>query len=120
MLYRVAADLVVILHLLFIAYVLIGGFLVLVHRAWGIVHLPAVVWAAMIEFRGWICPLTPLEIWFRIRGGTTAYRGGFIEHYILPVLYPSGLTRKVQLVLGSIVIIINVFVYWKVFFSKKR
>ena len=121
MLYRVAADLVVILHLLFIAYVMIGGFLVLLHRAWGIVHLPAVVWAAMIEFKGWICPLTPLENWLRLKGGREIFKEGFVEHYLMPVIYPSNLTRRTQIALGAIVIAVNAGIYlWVLFQAQKK
>ena len=121
MFYRVAADLVVILHLLFIAYVMIGGFLVLLHGAWSIIHLPAVVWAAMIEFRGWICPLTPLENWLRLKGGREIYKEGFVEHYLMPVIYPSNMTRRTQIALGAIVIAMNSCVYlWVLFQAQKK
>jgi hypothetical protein len=119
MFYKTAADLVVLLHLLFIVYVLLGGFLVLIHRAWSIVHLPAVAWAAMIEFKGWICPLTPLENWLRRKGGHEIYQEGFVEHYLMPVIYPSGLTRKTQIVLGMIVIVANACIYLWVLYSTR-
>jgi hypothetical protein len=77
--------------------------------AW--VHLPAVVWGALIEFTGWICPLTPLEVWARVRAGETGYSGGFVEHYLLPVVYPTDLTRDAQVVLGCLVLIVNLAVY---------
>jgi Protein of Unknown function (DUF2784) len=77
-------------------------------------HLPAAVWGALIEFQGWICPLTPLEKSLRAAAGQAGYRGGFIEHYLLPVLYPAGLTGQVQLILGSLVIVVNLIVYWLV------
>jgi hypothetical protein len=100
--------------------VIFGGLLLFWKRKIVWIHLPCAFWGAFVEFSGKICPLTPLEIWFRIRSGTSGYKGGFIEHYILPVLYPAGLTRNVQIVLGSIVIIINVFIYWRVFISKHK
>jgi hypothetical protein len=75
------------------------------------VHLPTAVWGVLIEFGGWLCPLTPLENWLRRRSGGAGYAGGFVEHYVLPVLYPSGLTRGVQLALGLIVLVVNVAVY---------
>jgi hypothetical protein len=105
------ADLVVGLHLLFVAFVVLGGLLVLrwPRAAW--IHLPAAVWGALIEFTGGVCPLTPLEQALRRRAGQVGYHGGFVEHYLLPVLYPAGLTRNVQVVLGALVIAANVTVY---------
>ncbi len=113
--YRLLADLVVTLHLLFVAFVVLGGLLALRWRRVVWLHLPAAVWGALIEFAGWVCPLTPLEKWLRGLAGEAGYRGGFIEHYMLPVLYPAGLTRGVQLVLGAFVVGVNVAVYWLVF-----
>ena len=109
--YRALADLVVVAHLAFVAFVVLGGLLVLRRPRLAWLHLPAAVWGVMIEFAGWMCPLTPLENAFRARGGEAGYSGGFVEHYLLPVLYPSGLTRGVQLVLGSIVLALNLAVY---------
>jgi Protein of Unknown function (DUF2784) len=105
------ADLVVVFHSLFVFFVIFGGLLVL--RWWKVVylHLPAVAWGAFIEFAGGICPLTPLENALRRKAGLAGYTGGFVEHYILPVLYPAGLTRTVQLVLGALVIGVNLIVY---------
>jgi len=77
--------------------------------AWA--HIPAASWAAAVEFGGWICPLTPLENWFRARAGLPRYRSGFVEHYVLPVLYPPALTREAQLVLGLCVVIVNLGIY---------
>jgi hypothetical protein len=109
--YRILADLVVGVHALFVLFVVAGGLLV---RRWpwaAAVHLPAAVWGALIEFRGWICPLTPLEKSLRASAGQAGYEGGFIDHYLLPVLYPAGLNERVQVVLGSLVIAVNVVVY---------
>jgi Protein of Unknown function (DUF2784) len=105
------ADLVVLVHSLFVLFVVFGGLLAL--RWWKMIylHLPAVAWGAFIEFAGGICPLTPLENALRRRAGLAGYTGGFVEHYILPVLYPAGLTRNVQLVLGALVIGTNLLVY---------
>ncbi len=111
MLYRLLADLVVVLHALFVAFVVAGGLLVLRRPRLALLHLPAAVWGALIEFSGWICPLTPLEKSLRAAAGQVGYRGGFIEHYLVPVLYPAGLTRGVQLVLGALVIAVNLGVY---------
>ncbi len=109
--YRILADMVVGVHGLFVAFVMVGGLLAL-RWPWVVaLHLPAAVWGALIELRGWICPLTPLENSLRAAAGESGYRGGFIEHYLLPVLYPAGLTRNVQLVLGTVVIVVNLAIY---------
>jgi hypothetical protein len=111
MAYRILADLVVGVHALFVVFVVAGGLLAL-RWAWvAAAHLPAAVWGTLIEFRGWICPLTPLEQSLRAAAGQAGYQGGFIEHYLLPVLYPAGLTQRVQLILGSLVIAVNLLVY---------
>ena len=119
MLYRVLADLVVVLHALFVAFVVAGGLLVLRWPRLALLHLPAAVWGALIEFSGWICPLTPLEKSLRASAGQVGYEGGFIEHYLLPVLYPAGLTRGVQLVLGTLVIAVNLAVYATLLWRRK-
>jgi hypothetical protein len=74
-------------------------------------HIPTAIWGVLIEYSGWICPLTPLENSFRARGGEAGYSGGFIQHYIQPLLYPAGLTRATQVVLGSLVLILNLAAY---------
>ena len=109
--YRILADLVVGLHALFVAFVMLGGLLALRWPWMVALHLPAAVWGALIEFQGWICPLTPLENSLRAAAGQAGYQGGFIERYLLPVLYPAGLTRNVQVVLGSLVIVVNLLIY---------
>jgi len=111
MLSRLLADLVVLLHTCFVIFVVLGGLLALrwPRAAW--LHLPAALWGAGIEFAAGICPLTPLENHLRRLGGEAGYTGGFVEHYVLPALYPDGLTREVQLVLGTFVVALNVVVY---------
>jgi hypothetical protein len=111
MLYRALADLVVILHLVFVAFAVGGAFLVLRWRRLAWVHVPAAIWAALIEFVGWICPLTPFEKELRELGGGSGYADGFVAHYLLPLLYPRGLTREVQIVLGSLVLVVNLGIY---------
>ena len=106
------ADLVVVAHFLFVLFVIFGGLLVLRWPKVAYVHLPVAVYGVLIEFVGWVCPLTPLEKRLRESAGQQGYEGGFVEHYILPALYPEGLTRGVQLVLGLVVIGVNVAVYW--------
>ena len=109
--YRILSDLVVILHLLFIVFVVAGGVLAL-RRPWlALLHLPAAVWGGYIEFSGTSCPLTPLENHFSRLAGEEGYAGGFIEHYLLPVIYPAGLTADVQIGLGLFVVAINLVVY---------
>ena len=111
MLYRWLADLVVVAHLLFILYALFGGLFGL-WRRWSLwVHVPTAVWIAVIEFQGWICPLTPLENTLRSAGGSAGYEAGFVEHYLMPVIYPPGLTRTSQIMFGGVAIAVNVAVY---------
>jgi len=109
--YRLLADLTVVAHFVFVLFAVGGGLLVLRWRRVVWLHIPAAVWAALIEFYGWVCPLTPLENWLRVRSGASGYRGGFIEHYILPVLYPRALTRELQIVLGIFVLVVNLAIY---------
>ena len=109
--YQLLADLVLIVHLAFVVFVLCGGLLVLKWRRIAWLHLPAVVWGAVVEFTGWICPLTPLENWLRALGGEATYRSDFIAQYLLPVLYPEDLTRGLQLLLGTVVVVLNAAVY---------
>ena len=111
MFFRLAADAVVVVHLLFIVFVLFGGLLVLRWRWLVILHVPALVWGALVEFCHLYCPLTPLENALRSRAGTQGYDGGFIEHYLIPLIYPAGLTSQLQLWLGGIVVLCNVLVY---------
>lgn len=111
MVYRFLADLVLVAHFAFVVFAVVGALLVLRWRWVVWLHLPAVVWAALIEFAGWICPLTPLENSLRELGGSAGYESGFVEHYILPVLYPGGLTREVQIVLGLLVLAVNMGIY---------
>jgi len=121
MLLLLLADLVVILYLSFVLFVVFGGLLVLRWPRLAWVHLPAAAWGAAVEFAGWICPLTPLEQWLRVEGGGLGYGSDFIERYVLPVLYPAGLTHNVQLVLGIVVVVINAAVYgwvWRLSFSR--
>jgi hypothetical protein len=111
MLYRAAADAVLLLHLAFVLFVVLGGFLVLRWRKLAWAHLPAVAWGALIEFSGWICPLTPLEIALRHAAGDAAYAGDFVEHYIVALLYPDSLTRDMQVALGIAVVLLNTVIY---------
>ena len=117
--YHLLADLVVIIHLTFVLFSVAGALLVIGWRKIFYLHLPAAVWAAWIEFSGKICPLTPLEKWLRIKGGDAGYSGDFVGHYILSILYPSGLTREVQFILGGVVVGLNIIIYGYILFPRK-
>jgi hypothetical protein len=119
MAYDLLADLVVLIHFLFVLFSLLGALLVMRWRKMMWLHLPAALWAAGVEFSGRICPLTPLENWLRLRAGGSGYAGGFVGHYLLPLLYPAGLTRDVQIILGAIVVGINIGIYGYVIFLRK-
>jgi hypothetical protein len=108
-----------VLHLAFVLFVVLGGLLVLRWPRIAWLHLPAAIWGVLIEYSGWICPLTPLENSFRARGGEIGYSGSFIEHYIRAVLYPAGLTRATQVALGTLLLILNLAAY-SVVISRKR
>jgi hypothetical protein len=120
MLYRWLADGVVLVHGLFVLFVVAGGFLATRWPRVAWIHLPAAIWGALIEFAGWICPLTPLENLLRQRAGQAGYSGGFVDHYILGALYPSGLTPTVQVILGVLVIAINGIAYRRVWTRRRR
>jgi len=109
--YRLLADALLVVHLAFVAFVVLGGLLVLRWPRLAWIHLPAALWGALIEFAGFVCPLTPLEVGLRRLGGEAGYEGGFIEHYVTAALYPAGLTRTVQVVLGCGVLVVNLLVY---------
>ena len=108
---RVLADFVVLVHGTFVLFVVLGALLVLRWPRLAWLHLPAAAWGAWVEFAGWICPLTPLENAFRRQAGQAGYGGGFIEHYVLRLLYPAGLTRETQLILGGMVVVLNLALY---------
>ena len=114
MFYRILADLVVVTHLAFIIFVLFGGLLALRWRWATWVHLPSLTWGAAIEFFGWLCPLTPLENSLRRASGSAGYAEGFIEHYLMPIIYPRELTRGFQLFLGCVLLVLNLGVYYVV------
>jgi Protein of Unknown function (DUF2784) len=111
MIFRLLADGVVIFHGAFVAFVVAGGLLVLRWRKLMWAHIPAALWGALIEFGGWICPLTPLENWLRARAGQAGYAGGFVQHYVLGALYPEGLTAEIRWALGAFVVIVNGVTY---------
>lgn len=112
MINRFLADALVVIHFGFILFVIFGALGALRYRWWPWLHLPVVAWGVLIEWVGWICPLTPLENRFRALAGQGGYQGGFIEHYLIPVIYPDGLTRGVQWTLGALVLAINGALYF--------
>jgi hypothetical protein len=113
------ADLVVVIHFSFVLFVILGGLLVLRWPRLAYVHLPAAAWGVLIELTGWVCPLTPLEQSLRLKAGEQGYSGSFIEHYVLPLLYPSALTRTIQVGIGAIVIAVNLLIYGCLLRSRK-
>lgn len=109
--YRISADAVVLLHLAFVLFVALGGLLVVRRRKWAWLHIPVALWGAAVELAGWVCPLTPLENWLREMGGGEGYTGDFVARWVLPCLYPEGLTRSSQVALGLFVILANAALY---------
>jgi len=124
MVYHALSNLVLIAHLAFVLFVVLGGFLVLKWKSLAWIHVPAFLWGALIELAGWVCPLTPLENWLREKDGGLVYRTGFIEHYILPLLYPATLPRSSQIFLGLLVLSVNLGLYgwilWRTAQKKAR
>ena len=118
--FRLAADAVALLHLAFVLFVVVGGLLVWRWPRLAWLHLPAVAWGALIEFTGWMCPLTPLENHLRQAVGQAGYAGGFIDHYLLALLYPVGLTREMQGALGASVLVVNGAVYGTLLWRRTR
>lgn len=111
MLAQTAADLVVLLHFTFILFVIVGGALVLKWPWLIYLHLPAATWGVIVEFTGWLCPLTPLENKLRMAGGEAGYSGSFVENYIVPIIYPDGLTHRIQILIGVGILTINLVFY---------
>ena len=117
--FSAAADAVLVLHFAFVLFVVLGGLFVLRWPRVAWLHVPAALWGALIEFGGWICPLTPLENSLRQRGGERGYAGGFIDHYVTSLIYPDGLTRPMQIAVGLLVVAINGYVYWRLWRRKR-
>lgn len=115
MIFRLAADSILLLHLLFIMFALFGGIMAPWLRWTPFIHLPAAVWGIFVELSSGICPLTHLENYLRMRAGQSGYTESFIEHYLLSIIYPAGLTREIQFALAGVVVIVNVTIYAWVF-----
>lgn len=111
MYYSLMADAVVVFHLMFIVFVMLGALLVLHRLAWIWLHLPAVVWGMVVEFLHLYCPLTPLENSLRIKAGAAGYEGDFVSHYLIPLIYPAALTPQIQIGLGALVVVVNLTAY---------
>jgi drug/metabolite transporter superfamily protein YnfA len=120
MIAKFAADAVVLIHFLFILFVVLGGLLVLKWHRLALIHIPCVVWGILVEFFGWICPLTPMENALRQAAGGVGYSGGFIGYYLMPLIYPEGLTRDTQVWLGLFVLTINLFAYGLILFYRNK
>lgn len=118
--FSLAAEAIVILHLGFIIFVVMGALLVLKRRWILFLHIPAALWGALIEFQGWGCPLTPLENSLRAAAGQAGYSEGFIGHYLLPIIYPGSLTPELQITLGIIVIAVNLALYGWVIIKRRK
>jgi hypothetical protein len=118
---RLLADLTLLLHLAFVLFVLLGGALVLWRWRLAWLHLPALLWGVLVELTGWICPLTYLEHHWRRQAGLAGYEDGFIEHYLLPLIYPPGLSRVGQVAIGVLLILVNLGLYaWALRRQRRR
>lgn len=117
--YAALADLVLLAHAGFILFAAAGALLLrrFPRVAW--LHLPAVAWGVAIEWSGGVCPLTPLEVWLRRRAGAPGFESGFIEHYVTALIYPAGLTRGMQAVLGAALLAVNAFLYWRAWSARR-
>lgn len=120
MIYGWLADAVLIAHFGFIVFVVLGGLLALRRPRLAWLHLPAALWGIFTEYAGVVCPLTPLENTLRRLGGEAGYPGGFIEHYLMAVIYPEGLTRGAQITLGTFVLLANLAIYWRLAIIRRR
>ncbi len=118
--YLLLADLALVLHATFVVFVVLGGLLVLWRRRLAWLHVPCALWGILIEYLGWICPLTYLENDLRSAAGSRGYSGGFIDHYLVPLVYPSGLTSELQVLLGTAVLTINIIIYMAVWRRWRR
>lgn len=120
MMYTLLADTLLVIHFVFILFVLFGGLLMLYKRWLAWLHIPMMLWGSMVNVMGWVCPLTPLENKYRALAGQSGYDTGFVEHYIAPLVYPEGLTYELGLTVGSFVIVWNIFIYSVIYYQLKQ
>jgi hypothetical protein len=120
MIYRMLADGVLVAHFAFALFAALGGLLVLRHPRAVRLHLPVLLWAVIVEWADWTCPLTPLENFLRHLGGEAGYSGGFVEHFVSQVLYPENLTLELRYVLGLFLISVNLAIYGFVILDRRR
>jgi hypothetical protein len=119
MIFQLTADLLLVIHFLFVIFTVFGGLLLLRYPNLLWAHLPALLWGIVVQWADWVCPLTPLENYFRLRGGEMAYAGSFVEHFILKILYPEHLPLELRYLLGIVLITVNAAVYGYVLSSKR-
>ena len=119
MTYRLLADLVLVLHFAFVAFALLGGLLVLRRPRVAWLHVPTLIWGVTVQWADRICPLTPLENHFRQLGGEAGYAGGFVEHYVMTLLYPDHLTLELRYTLGAVLLAVNAAVYLRLILRKR-
>ena len=120
MIYRLAADLLLLIHLFFIAVVVLGGLVVLRRPGLAWIHIPVVAWGFTVELLGWICPLTPLEQKMRAAAGDGGYSGGFIDHYLVPLIYPDGMTTGTRVIFAALVVSINLAIYLRLWRKMRK
>ena len=120
MLARLFADTVLLLHFFFVIFAILGGLAVLYKRRVIWLHVPVVLWSSLVNLAGWTCPLTPLENFFHAAAGQAGYEGGFLEHYIEPLVYPSGMPRNFQLIAGVSILVWNLVVYVFLIYWQER
>ncbi len=118
--YELAADIILIIHFLFIIFVIFGAFLFFVAKKIVFIHIPAIIWGSYIELTHSICPLTYLENWLLQKANLTTYSEGFIQYYLVPIVYPTNLTKDIQIYLGIGLIVINIVIYAFIFGKMKK
>jgi hypothetical protein len=120
MLFNVCADIVLLTHFAFVIFAVLGGFIVLWKNRAAWIHVPVVLWSSLVNLASWVCPLTPLENWFLSKAGQSGYRGGFVQHYIDPLVYPAGMPRDMELIAGISVLAWNAAIYAIVLIRRRK
>ena len=118
--HELAADIILIIHFAFILFVIFGALLFFVTTKIIFIHLPALIWGLYIELTHSICPLTYLENWLLQKANLTTYSEGFIQYYLVPIVYPTNLTKDIQIYLGIGLIVINIVIYAFIFGKMKK